>query len=33
MCSGEREKRNYQEHEKASFFIYLSFGIAFLDCV
>ena len=32
MCSGEREKRNYQEHRKASFFIYLSFRIAFLVC-
>ena len=29
MCSGEREKRNDQEHGKASFFIYLSFRIAF----
>ena len=32
MCSGKREKQNYQEHEKASFFIYLSFIIAFLVC-
>ena len=30
MYSGERENRNYQEHEKASFFFYLSCRIAFL---
>ena len=32
MCSAEREKRNYQEPEKASFSIYLSFRIPFLVC-
>ena len=32
MCSGKREKRNYQEHQKASFFHLSEFIIAFLVC-
>ena len=32
MCSREREKWNYQEHEKAIFLIYLSFRTTFLFC-
>ena len=32
MCSGKREKRNYQQHEKASFCHLSEFRIVFLVC-